>query len=209
MKRDWEILLIGGSAGTGKTTLARQLSLHFQVPYFEVDDIRLVMQRTMQKADDPVLFSFLTAEKSYFDSTPHKQIAGQLYKISRAVWKGLRAVVELHLQQKKPIIIEGDGIVPELLEEFAGAKIKAVFLYDDKEALYKRELQREKEGDNRPYEVSGRDTANPDKWRERYTSVAYLYGQMIQKQAEQHNYPTCKSSPIETLYSRILDELNK
>ena len=49
----WRVLLIGGNSGSGKTSVARQLGLHFGVPWAQVDDFRLVMQRSTIPTDRP------------------------------------------------------------------------------------------------------------------------------------------------------------
>lgn len=205
MKRSWDILLIGGSAGTGKTTLARQLSHYFQIPYMEVDDIRLVMQKVLPKEDNPDLFALLTKEKDYFDETPHEEIAKELVRIGTAVWPGLETVIDNHMVfNNLPMILEGDGIIPDVLAKKRLNRMKAIFLFDEKEGIYKREVQREKEGHVRPWEVSGRDEENLEAWRNRYASVASLFGNMLKQQAESHGYSVFDSSPIETLFERVV-----
>ncbi len=43
---DCTVLLIGGSSGTGKTNLAKQLGQRFGISWLEVDDLRLALQRS-------------------------------------------------------------------------------------------------------------------------------------------------------------------
>ena len=45
-KHAWTVLLIGGISGAGKTTVARQLGLHLGLPWLQVDDLRLALQRS-------------------------------------------------------------------------------------------------------------------------------------------------------------------
>ncbi|MBI4097319.1 MAG: hypothetical protein HY428_02800 [Candidatus Levybacteria bacterium] len=208
MKRDWDVLLIGGSAGTGKTTLARQLSHHFEIPYMEVDDIRLVMQNTLKKEDNPDLFALLTKDKAYFDTTPHEKIAEELVRIGTAVWPGLKTVIDNHLKfNNLPVILEGDGIIPDSVATGKHDRMKAIFLFDQKGGIYERELQREKEGHIRAWEVSGRDEKNLEAWRTRYASVSSLFGKTLKHQARRHGYVVFDSSTIETLYDRVVSAI--
>ena len=208
MKRDWDILLIGGSAGTGKTTLTRQLSQHFKIPYMEVDDIRLVMQKALNKENNPDLFALLTKEKTYFDITPHEEIAKELVRIGTAVWPGLKTVIDNHVVfNNLPVILEGDGIIPDSVAIEKYDRMKVIFLFDEKIGIYQRELQREKEGHIRAWEINGRDEKNLEAWRSRYSSVASFFGKILKQQAKRHGYAVFDSSPIETLFDRAVSAL--
>ena len=43
---NWMVLLIGGSSGVGKTSVANQLGLRFGASWLQVDDVRLAFQRS-------------------------------------------------------------------------------------------------------------------------------------------------------------------
>jgi adenylate kinase family enzyme len=45
--RNKKIILIGGAAGTGKTTLAKKLSLEMGVPWISTDQIQAVVKSAM------------------------------------------------------------------------------------------------------------------------------------------------------------------
>ncbi|MBI4084442.1 MAG: hypothetical protein HY431_00910 [Candidatus Levybacteria bacterium] len=202
MKRDWDVLLIGGSAGTGKTTLAKQLSDHYNIRVKQVDDIRLAMQEEMDPKEYPDLFAFIQGDEDFFKQ-PHDMLAEALLKIGEDVWAELEKVIEKHLDS--PVIIEGDGIIPELLHAIPQENIRAIFLYDDQEQLKQRERERkEKRGEK----IDGRPDVVTDEWLERYTGVSYQFGQKIKSQAEKYGYPAIRSSPIETLLTRTLSLLN-
>ena len=53
------VLLIGGSSGTGKSYLARQLAEYYKIPLTEVDDIRIALQQMVNKESNPDLFTFI------------------------------------------------------------------------------------------------------------------------------------------------------
>lgn len=198
MKRDWDIILIGGSAGTGKTTLARQLSALFGAPVTAVDDIRLKMQEEVDPKAYPDLFAFIHGDEAFF-AQPHDVLADALLKIGKDVWERLRTIIEQ--QAGRPMILEGDGIIPELISSVKQDSIQAVFLYDEQEQLKKREKERK---EKRGGKIDGRPDVVTDEWLERYTGVSYLFGQKIKGQAEKYEYPTIQSLPIETLFKRAL-----
>ncbi len=41
---DWKVLLIGGISGVGKSTVAKRLGLRLELPWLQVDDLRLALQ---------------------------------------------------------------------------------------------------------------------------------------------------------------------
>jgi predicted kinase len=41
----WKVLLIGGSSGVGKSSIARHLGIRFGTPWMQIDDLRLALQR--------------------------------------------------------------------------------------------------------------------------------------------------------------------
>lgn len=202
MNHEWDILLIGGNSGTGKTTLARQLGVYYQLPALEVDDIRLAMQEIADRDKNKDLFGFLHPTPGLFEG-PYGVIVDTLYAIGEAVFPGLKIVIENHsIFNKQPVILEGDGMIPGQINSLKNLKIKAIFLWDDKDALRHREKMRIDEGNVRGAKIDGRPQDHLDEWLERYTSVSYLFGQKIKKEAEQMGYKTLKASPIETLFDR-------
>lgn len=196
--RNWDVLLIGGSAGTGKTTLARQLSEHFNTPVIQVDDIRLAMQEEVDPKKYPDLFSFIHGDEAFFAQS-HDVLADALLKIGKDVWVALEKVIEQ--RGESPLIIEGDGIIPELIHTLPQESVRAIFLYDDQEQLKQRERERK---EKRGGKIDGRPDVITDEWLERYTGVSYLFGQKIKSLAEKCGYPTIQSSSIDTLFDRAL-----
>lgn len=102
-----KIILIGGSEGTGKSTLAEQLSKHFGIPWFSTDQIRTILHTTMSE-----------------EEKEDKE------KLSEAVWRGVAALVDRPFPWEKGGVIEGTGILPELVARDLkeNPNVKAIFL---------------------------------------------------------------------------------
>ena len=43
--RPWQVLLIGGASGAGKTSVSYRLAHHFNVGITEVDDFQVILER--------------------------------------------------------------------------------------------------------------------------------------------------------------------
>ena len=50
IRRNWDILLIGGASGTGKTQLSIPLARHYGVDLVRVDDFQLMLSATDRKS---------------------------------------------------------------------------------------------------------------------------------------------------------------
>lgn len=104
-----KIILIGGTEGTGKSTLAKQLGEHFQVPLISTDQIRRILQ--VSESDEA--------------------------KRAALVWNGTAALVR-EPYPWEGAVIEGTAILPDFIaRDFGGVtNIKPIFLiYKDEEKI--------------------------------------------------------------------------
>ncbi len=101
------MFLIGGHSYAGKTTATDRLALALGVPWMMVDDLRLAFQRacvTLPKGTSAL----------YFDKTPHfwrrqpEEIRDALIAVGELLSAPLEVVIENHVDQRIPIVIEGD-----------------------------------------------------------------------------------------------------
>lgn len=195
MKTNWKVLLIGGSGATGKSHLARQLAKHFEVPLTEIDDVRIALQKMVRKEDHPDLFTFLDADPNFIEQNTPDYWGQKLLEIGKELWPALDELITKHIICNEPIIFEGDSIIPQLLAARSQEHIKAVFLYVDKEEIYQRDIQR-----NRG------NTPDPEKAK-KYVEFTHTYGEEIKKQAETAGYKVIQASPINSIFTRVLEIL--
>lgn len=194
----WTVLLIGGSSGTGKTTLAEAIGRTVGVPWLQAADVRLALQRITRPSQQPALHAFL-AESVW--QRPSEELRDRFIAVGEIVSHALEIVVANHVATDAPLVLEGDGIVPAMasLRTFAGLEVgdlaRAVFLVEPDEAVILRTMQDRRRGIDRSTEPEQRTQAH----------ASWLYGQWLRTQAERHGLPVVEARPWATLADRVRD----
>lgn len=103
------IILVGGTAGTGKSTLARELGSSLQVDHrIGTGFIREVLRSETTPTKDPELFSF-----TFRSDNPIKTLIAQ----ARRVRPAILACIRRARNEGTSLIIEGNHLLPELYHE--------------------------------------------------------------------------------------------
>lgn len=194
----FKVLLIGGVSGVGKSEAAATLSRRFGIPWLQVDDLRLALQFSglVAREQHPALFSFL--DRSDWQTTP-ENYRDKLIAVGRTITHALRIVVESHLATDVPVIIEGDGILPEfaatIAREYDEGAVRSVFVIEDNtDFLLNNMLRRGRELDNRATSETRRTESQ----------AKALYSRWLEEEARRYHLPTLRPLPWETLIERIL-----
>src|SRR5215475_6621764 len=113
----WRVLLVGGASGVGKTVLAQALARHHGVSLLLVDDVRLAMQQVSTPRQQPALHYFLTTPDVW--RQPEDDLLAGFVGVATTLAPALGVIVAHHLvvEGADPVIIDGDGITPELVGE--------------------------------------------------------------------------------------------
>ena len=192
--RSWQVLLIGGPSGAGKTSVSYRIAQHFGVGITEVDDFQVILEHMTTPTEQPALHYWRTHPDASHDAA--EQMVAQLIAVGQAMTPALELVITNHLESRAPIVLEGDFILPALLAssavsgESASAKpVRALFIYeDDEEQLRQNFLQREPE--------SGIQTKR--------AHVSWLYGRWLCEEAGRVGAIALPARPWHTLFARIL-----
>ena len=181
------VLLIGGASGIGKTALAVSAGRCLGVPWLGVDDLRLALARSGVAVPDA-------------DAAPTFDAPGGLLDLAELMTPAIEAVVENHVDQRMPVVIEGDAILPSLLERpevraraDTGA-VRAVFLYEPDEGVLRANMR-----------ARGRGFDS----REGHARKNWSYGEWIRREAERRGLPTVPARPWETLVDRAIAEIDR
>jgi 2-phosphoglycerate kinase len=191
--RSWQVLLLGGASGTGKTAISYRLARHFGVGLTEVDDFQVLLEHMTTPEQQPALHFWRTHPALHMLSAD--EIFEQGLTIGPAMAPGLEAVIGNHLESATPVVLEGGFIHPALAAQasFAGqpnaGRVRAVFLIeDDEQQLVANYLQREP--DPGPQTVRAR--------------VSWLYAQWLKHEAAQYGLPALPARPWDTVFERAI-----
>jgi 2-phosphoglycerate kinase len=181
---EWLVLLIGGSSGVGKTTVAPEIARRLGAAWLMVDDLRLALERSGVPIPDSTHVEGVDAP-------------GGLVAAGEAMAPAIEVVIENHVDQRVPVVIEGDGILPSILERppvrarATGGRVRAVFVRElDPDALHADLLARGRDG-----------------WREDlgwYARRSVAHGQWLEREAARRGLPTVPARPHDTLADRVL-----
>ena len=197
----WSVLLIGGASGCGKSTVAQEIARTSGATWVQVDDLRLALQWSNVRLPSDEATDAL----SFFERTPDiwRLPAGRLQEglvaVGEVMADAIAIVTGNHVVQHNPAVIEGDGILPSLLDrpdlaEFvASGQLKMVVLDPPTEEwLLANMIER------------GRGI--PDRSEDETRNMArasWLYAQWLRREAEERSIPVVLCLPWETRIERI------
>jgi len=142
IERNWTILFICGASGTGKSRLAYEIANFYGVNVLEVDDIHLSVKTVTTSEGFPAIH--------YWDTGIDWKNIGVndnldwLIDVSKEMMPILTKLANRHIEDKLPIIIEGDFVHPDIMLSFKTPEVKSIFVYEsDKNQIVRNYLSRE------------------------------------------------------------------
>ncbi len=194
--RTWDILLIGGASGVGKSSVSYRLAQHFGVALLEIDDFHLILEHMTTPQQYPALHFWGTHPDPA--SLPPEQLANKAVEISLELQPALEIVIANHLESNRPAVLDGDFMLPALaVQQAYGAyenngRVKAIFIDEqDEDQIVRNYGLREPE--------AGAQTKR--------ARVSKLHNDWLKREASQLNVPVIAARPWDTLFERILAAL--
>ena len=201
----WKVLLVGGSSGTGKTLLAQQIARYYAADRNQVDDYRLVLERTTKPQQHPALHYFSNPTNlPDFWLIPAAALAERYKKVARVMSGALEIVVANHCADASPLVLEGDTITRAFaaLPVYAGRRaetgeVQAIFLHEPDEAQILANMRQRGRG------VTDTETLC------NIARMSWLYGQWLRDEATRYSIPIIASRPFDTLFGRVVAALGQ
>lgn len=194
--RDWTVLLVGGSSGVGKTTLAREIALRHGAMLAHSDVYRMALERVVTPAQNADLHAFGASGPEALEP---EEATAAWRRIGRVVCDALEIVVAHHVFSDSPLVIEGDALLPPFAvqPEYAGYAVshgvRALYVVEpDEAAIHRNVTQR------------GRDLHLGPNGLARYARSTCLYGHSLAVEARALGVPVVESGPWATLPERAL-----
>lgn len=193
LERSWQVLLVGGASGTGKSSVSHALASLYSVPLLEVDDLVLAVRSLTTPAQQPELHYWSTTGSGL--SMSAAEIASLHLSVASVLRPALDAVILNRLEEGRPVVIEGDYLTPSLAAAAfvaSGGQVRSVFLHEpDVDQLVANYLARE------PTEGSQLGRAE----------VSAMLSTQWAGEAAELNIPVVESRPWPTTLARITTHL--
>ena len=203
LKVPWIILLIAGASGTGKSTVARQIGRDLGIPWCQVDDLRLALQWsevTLPSKTEALYYFAHIEEKPHIWKAQPEALRDVLIAVGEVMMLAIAAVVDNHVSQHNSIVIEGDGILPSLLNVpqmslhvESGALRMVVLAESSEESLLSNMRERNRGFRN----MSDEDIATEAR-------AKWLFSEWLVAEAAGHDLPIVASRQWGTIVDRVL-----
>lgn len=187
--RNWAVLFIGGASGTGKSNIAYEIARFYGVNVLEVDDVHLSVETVTTKESFPAIHYWNTGV-NWRDIGVDGNV-NWLIDVSKEMIPVLKKLVNRHIEDKLPIIIEGDFIYPEFTISFENPEVKSIFVIEsDINQILQNYLSREG-GELQHYRAE----------------ISIAYGKWIADTCNQNGIRVIESRPWDTVLTRAIKSL--
>ncbi len=201
IEHPWTVLVLLGASGTGKSTAAREIALRCGVPWMQVDDLRLAMQYSHVTLPERTerLYFFERGDDVW--SLPCGKPLQGFIDVAEAMLPAGRVVIDSHVITGVPLVLEGDGIHPALVEDpvlqphvRSGCVRFCTITAESGAELF----------DNMIARGRGMDVGDAES-HQRHAEANAAFGQWLAEESHRLGIPVVPSRPFPSLPDRILD----
>ncbi len=188
-ERNWTVLFIGGASGVGKSSLAYEIAGYYGVNVLEVDDIQIAVKAVTTRDRFPAIHYWETGV-SWFDMGVDGNVKW-LTDVSKELIPALGELVNRHIEDQVPIIIEGDFLDPEFTQSFDRPEVRSIFISEtDVDQIIQNYLSREG-GERQQFRAE----------------VSVAYNKQITEACEQYRIKLLNARPWDTLLERAMKSI--
>jgi 2-phosphoglycerate kinase len=191
-ERRWDVLVIGGASGIGKTSISYRMAHDHGVGITEFDDVVDAVKAMTTPNDQPTLHYWDTHPEA-MSWTP-QQIVDLTQQVCEELHPAAEAVVLNHLDTEVPVVFEGDYLLPRLVSQAAfgdipnAGRVAGIFLYDpDVEQIAANLHSREPKGGDMTVRAR----------------VSWLRGEEMRRECDRLGVPALSARPWPTLLERV------
>lgn len=195
LQRTWQVLLLGGASGTGKTSVSYRLAHAFGVGLTEMDDFQIVLERMTAPEQQPALHYFRLHSAEVLRMDDAAMLAHTL-SVAEVMSGAMELVIANHLATRAPIVLEGDFLLPSLAIRTAydgvpaGGHVRAVFLYEEDEGQILQNFHA-REGEE----------------QRRRARASWYYSEWLRREAARLRLPAVPARPWDTVLERVIAAL--
>ncbi|RKT08686.1 hypothetical protein BX285_7050 [Streptomyces sp. 1114.5] len=193
----WDVLLIGGASGLGKSRAAALLAARHGAFTVEFDDVVAALQAATTAATHPGLHLFAAAQGApgaAEETMSADRVLALQIATARALDDALLGVVRNRLTVDVPAIVEGDYLTPAAAARAGaeaaarGRRVRALFLHEDDPARIAANYADREPGLGPQHERA---------------AVSARYSHWLATQAAAHALPVLACRPYATLPERL------
>ena len=185
------LVLLGGSAGTGKTTLARGLAAELGAGWLQLDSLWLAMK--VGAGEGTAAYDILDIDRRMGrdDESDEQVLAGHI-RAAEKVCSVLPTVLPLELQAHEALVVDGAWLVPSFVAglSLSDCEVSAVYVTHTDESGVAETLASR---------LGGR---RPEERHLRMNRRIHQYGAWLTEQARAHGLPVVEALPFDTLLHR-------
>lgn len=176
------VILMGGSPLVGTQAVARRLAARLGYPCAGVEDLRRAIRAVTTAQSHPAFFMLEKKDhRQYFMTHSVGRLTADAEYLHEASWPAVKKVIEYHLDEGDPLVMEGWGLLPEKVAALADERVRGLWLIGS-EAVFRRQVEASREmmgrsatADRLVEKILGRSLAWNEKLRQAVERLGLAY----------------------------------